>query len=212
MTPTTSRKKCLSLVFVCLLCLRHYSLRTVHLVFICTPYREHVWSSEVVVAAWARHEFDTPASISERRLNHQLYQRFRICGVDTRAQTIEVYFLDQFPDRLSALRHVQIQGTHERMGRNLAVQTKTFADVLEDATFLTHDDVLNNVGFKMPGMTLRKAIACSSVCVIAGSYTESSDETTAMDSASSCGSFDSVVRYVSSPDWLYDRDDSHAFT
>ena len=85
-----------------------------------------------------------PVDISERRLQRRLYQRFRICGVDSNAQTVQLYFLDEFTNLSSAMREVSEVHQNESLGTNLAVQTRSFIELLANATWLSHDDVLHS--------------------------------------------------------------------
>ena len=107
------------------------------------------------MACFSRWEQELPIDTSERRLNQKLYQRFRICGVDPGAQTVEIYFMDHFLDLESAQKEVEFQPESKSLGRNLAVQTRTFTELLAHATFLTHHDDLHNKGLQ--GVNVRRA-------------------------------------------------------
>ena len=154
---------------------------------------DHFWSGEVIVAPFARWEFETPIDVSERRLNSGLFHRFRICGVDIDAQTVELYFMDLFPDIVAAWRDIHIQH-NERMGSNLAVQTRTFAELLANATWLSRYDVLNNKGLQ--GLIVRRSSLGYSAGNIPDALPPPAGESTAGTTS----------------DWMPDRDDSQSFT
>ena len=145
------------------------------------------------MAPFARWEFETPIDLSERRLSSQLFHRFRICGVDIVAQTVELYFMDLFPDIGAAWRDIHIQ-YNELMGSNLAVQTRTFAELLENATWLSRHDVLNNKGLQ--GVDIRRASLGYSARSIPDVFPPPAGE----------------FANGTPADWIQDRDDSRSFT
>ena len=57
----------------------------------------HIHTCIIPLAFWHKPAL-RPIDLSERRLSSQLFHRFRICGVDIVAQTVELYFMDLFPD------------------------------------------------------------------------------------------------------------------